>query len=204
MDIKRIETKEGQLKKTKKRNLIIGIILVLIMVFGTAGYAVDVALSNKSSNNNADQIKYKGIDFIKDNNGYWEFSYNSMTFATQYNPLELNDTKVSPLGLSLANYKGQVLSFSWNESQESVLELDRNFEGNKIPLRVVPQACISENCSGNYPIKNCSVDNVIVFQIPMKNEKEMVYSDENCVFIIANETNQVKYSDAFLYKLLGI
>jgi hypothetical protein len=204
MDIKKIETKEGQLKKRKRRNLIIGIILVLIMVFGTAGYAVDVALSNKSSSNNADLIKYKGIDFLKDNNGYWEFSYNSKTFITKYNPSELNDTKVSTLGLSINNYVGQVLSFSWNDSQEGVYELDRNLEGNKIPLRVVPQACLSSDCSGNYPIKNCSIDNVIVFQTPVKNENERVYTDENCVFILANETNQVKYADAFLFKVLGI
>ena len=52
----------------------------------------------------------RGIDFIKDDNGYWEFQYNSMSFITKYNPLELNDTKVNS-GLMLGNYKNQVLSY---------------------------------------------------------------------------------------------
>lgn len=200
MDIKKIENKEQQLKKRKTRNLIIGIVLVFIMTFSTAGYAINVAFSNKGGS--TDNIKYKGIDFTRDNNGYWGFQYNSKTFLTKYNPLEINDTKVKT-GFSLANYNGQVLSFEWNDSQEGVIELDRNLEGNRIPLRVVQKACLSEDC-GDYPLKNCSVDNVISFRFPVKNETQRVYVEDNCVFIVANESNQLKYADAYLFNILQI
>jgi len=204
MDIKKIQTKEEHLKKTKRRNLLIGIVLVLIMVFGTAGYAVDVAFSNKGTTSTNSEVKYKGVDFVKDSNDYWEFQYNSMTFITKYNPLEVNDTKVSTLGIYMGNYNSQVLSFAWNDSTEGVYELDRNFEGNKIPLRVVQKACLTKDCPGDYPVKNCSVDNVIVFQNPLNNEPERVYTQDNCVFIVANETDQPKYADAFLFNMLGL
>lgn len=199
MKIKKIVTKDDQERKRKRNYILIGVVMVLLMVISPAGYTM---LQDKD-NSQVNSIKYNGIDFVKDGNGYWEFQYNSQAFITQYNPLELNDTKVSTL-FSLSSYNGQVLSFDWNDSQEGVAELDRNLEGNKIPLRVVPKACLSEDCPGNYPIKDCSVDNVISFRYPVNNEAERVYTDENCVFIVANQTNQIKYADAFLYNILGI
>jgi hypothetical protein len=200
--LRKIITKEEQEKKRRTRNFLIGMVLVLIMVFSSAAYALSAAFSNQGSTK-TDNIKYKGIDFSKDNNGYWNFKYNSNTFQTRYNPLELNNTKAIT-GFSLASYNGQVLSFEWNESQEGVIEVDRNLEGNKIPKRVVPKACLTNNCFGDYPIKDCSVDKVISFRYPINNESEKVYIQDNCVFIVANETNQLKYADAFLYNIIGI
>jgi len=202
MDIKKIETKDLQDKKRRTRNFLIGMVLVLIMVFSTAGYAINVAFQNQG-NKNVDKIKYKEIDFIRDNNGYWNFQFNSHTFQTMNNPNEINNTNVKT-GFTLSSYNGKVLSYIWNDSQAGIIEIDRNLEGNKIPLRVVPNACLSNDCPGDLPIKNCSFDNVISFRYPINNESERVYIEDNCVFIVANETDQLKYADAFLYNIIGI
>lgn len=202
MEIRKIVTKEEQDRKRKRRNFLIGMILVLLMVFSTAGYAINNAFSNQG-NKKVNTIKYKGIDFIKNDNGLWEFQYIGQKFITKYNPLELNDTKVST-GLSLTNYNGQVLYYEFNESQAGASELLTNlWDLNHVPKRIL-RACLSENCTIDAPVKSCSEDKIISFKIPLKDENERVYKQDNCVFIVANETNQAKYSDAFLYNLLGI
>lgn len=178
-------------------SVVVGIILIG-SVFG--GY---IMLSQGNENSNNDIVKYKGIDFIKDDNSLWEFQYNGQKFITKYNPLELNDTKVST-GLSLANYKDQVLYYEFNESQDGVREILGNlWDLNQVPKRIW-RACLSNNCTIDAPVKSCSEDKIISFRFPVKDEIQRVYKEDNCVFIVANETNQVKYSDAFLYNLLGI
>jgi len=202
MDIKKIVTKEESEKKRRTRNFLIGMVLVLIMVFSTAGYAINVAFSNQGSKN-TNTVKYKGIEFAKDSSGYWEFQYNDQKFITQYNPLELNDTIVTT-GLSLATYKGSVLYYEFNDSQDGAREILSNlWDLNQIPKRTL-RACLSDNCTIDAPVKSCSEDKIISFRTPVGSETQRVYKEDNCVFIVANDTNQVKYSDAFLYNIIGI
>ncbi len=176
--------------------------MISLMVLSPAGYTL---LRDDSGNTNKNNIvNYNGMKFIKDTNGYWQFQSGGLTFITRYNPVEINDTS-SSVFISLDSYRGKVLSFEWNETQEGYIELAKNlFYNNQIPLRIVPKVCLYENCSGNIPTKSCSVDNVISFRVPVRDEKERVYKEEGCVFIVANETNQIKYADAFLFDLLGI
>ena len=164
MNIKKIVTKDEQEKKRRMRNFLIGMVLVLIMVFSTAGYAINVAFSN-SGNKNAGTVKYNGIDFIKDDSGLWEFVYNGQKFITKYNPLELNDTKVSTPSVSLASYKGQVLYYEFNDTQEGASEVLTNlWDLNKIPTRVW-RACLSNSCQIDAPVKSCSEDKIISFLV---------------------------------------
>jgi len=201
MNIKKIETKGVQEKKRRTRNFLIGMVLVLIMVFSTAGYAIDVAISNQGQK--AQTVKYNGIQFNKDANGFWDFQYNGQKFITTYNPLELNGTKATT-GLTLATYKGQVLYYEYNQSQDGAREVLTNlWDLNQIPLRTM-RACLSDDCPVDAPVKSCTNDHIISFRTPIGNEAERVYKEDNCVFIVAKDNNQVKYSDAFLYGLLGI
>ena len=201
-ELRKIITKEEQERKRRVRNFSIGIVLVLIMVFSSAAYAINIAFSNQGSTK-SNSIKYHGIDFVKDSNGYWDFQYIGHKFITRYNPLELNDTKVTT-GLSLATYTGQVLYYEYNDSQDGAREVLSNlWDLNQIPKRVW-RACLSSNCTIDAPVKSCSEDKIISFRIPVGDEIERVYREDNCVFVVANDTNQAKYSDAFLYNLIGI
>ncbi len=203
MNIRRIVTREEQDRKRKRNYLIMGIVMVLLMIISPAAYGLFYNNDSTNSNNSDNIVNYNNIKFVKDSNGYWLFSFGGGNFMTRYNPQELNGTK-SSLMSTLSTYKDQVLSFEWNETQEGVFEIRRNFEGNSIPKRVVGRVCLTENCSLDIPTKSCFEDKVISFRIPFEGEKERIYKEDNCVFIIANETNQVKFADAFLFNIIGI
>ena len=66
------------------------------------------------------------------------------------------------------------------------------------------KACLSENCSGNFPIKNCVDDKIISYREPVKGELERIYKEDNCIFIVTNSTNELKYTDAYLFDIIGI
>jgi len=59
-------------------------------------------------------------------------------------------------------------------------------------------ACLDENCTEDWPVKNCT-SNLIVIE---ESDKDSVTEQENCVFISANDT--IKGADTFLYRILGI
>jgi len=194
MELKKIITKEEQAKKRKRRNLFIGIILVLIMVVSTAGYA----FSGGTGNDENSQVEYNGVEFIKSANGYWVFQSSGREFATRYNPLELNETKAST-GLHISNYQGKPLYIAGG-SGESLIELRNNLW--EIPERM-QSACLTENCTGDFPVKNCSEDKIIAFKEPSSSEKARVYKDEECVFIVANSTEQLNTQTRFCLIFLG-
>lgn len=196
MQVKKLLTKEEQLKKRKKRNLFIALILIIIMIGGGGGIAIN---NLTSDSNSADQLKYNGIQFYRDQNSNWQFNYGDKIFVTRFNPLELNDTKVS-VGKSLSDYKDKPL-YIVNGEDGASFEIAQNLDG--IPLRISP-GCMSQNCSGNYHIINCESENGIIFKSLSGSGQERAYKEGNCVYLVSGLSNQIKFADAFLYGLLGI
>lgn len=190
-------TREEQAKKTKRNQLIIGILLILLMTLSTVGYA----LSTRDNNEETNKIKYKDIDFVK-NSEYWYFTLNGQEFATRYNPKEVENVSIGFLYLKLNDYSNEPLYFASN-FQDANYELKRNLY--PFALRI-QDACMNKlNCSvPNLPLKNCSSDNVIIIKEPVKGDKERINQEDRCVFINANLENQTIYADAFLFKILGI
>ncbi|MBS3075651.1 hypothetical protein J4429_04295 [Candidatus Pacearchaeota archaeon] len=198
MKIKNIMTREEQAKKTKRNQLIIGILLILLMAMSTVGYALSTR-ENKDNVNN--KFRYNGIDFIK-NSEYWYFNSNGQEFATRYNPKETENISVGFLYLKLNDYLNEPLYFVGN-FPDANYELKRNL----YPFASrIQDACINSiNCSiENLPLKNCSSDNLIIIKEPVKSDKERINQEGKCIFISANLENQTIYTDAFLFKILGI
>lgn len=192
--MKKILTKEQEAKKTRRNQLIIGLILVGLMLFSTAGYAIN----NESETATASQIDYHGITFFK-NSDYWNFNFKEQNFVTQYNPEEINNINVS-IQSHLDDYLNKPLYFV-TESGQPEMELALNLKSSALRIQ---SACISEkNCENNFPIKNCSFDNVIIIKEAV-NEAENIYQDKKCIFITAEYSNLTKYEDAFLFKVLEI
>ncbi|MDD5740885.1 MAG: hypothetical protein PHH54_02780 [Candidatus Nanoarchaeia archaeon] len=193
--MKGILSREEKGKKVRRSQLIIGLILILVMVFGTVGYA----FSDKSDEN-PEKIEYNGVKFIKANE-YWNFNLNGNSFITKYNPKEVeNITLVSYL--SINSYTNKPL-YIVSDSNEPNYEISRNL--NPFVLRI-QNSCISEeDCIGNLPVKNCSEDNVIIIKEP-KTEgiTESIFQQDNCIFITSSIENQTRYADVFLFKILGI
>ncbi len=187
-------TKEQGERRVRRNQFIIGILLIGLMIFSTLGYALT------GDDEKTEEKEYGGIKFIQDSSGYWIFNIQNYEFMTKYNPQEVEDINFLNT-ITLQDYMNKPLYFV-GEFQEPIYELSRNF--NNFVLRF-NNACLDENCSMAYPVKNCSEDNVIIIQeIDYEKDRENILIDENCVFIKANEVNQTKYADAYLFKLLGI
>ena len=178
--MKKLVTREERKKTVKRNQIILGLILVLLMVFSTLGYALS------------------GRDFIKDSSGYWRFNIQGFDFATQYSPEETQDIYFF-LYASVSDYGGNPLYFVGDI--DAGIELKRNL--NYFPQRM-NDACLNNDCEGDFPIKNCSKDYVISIREPLEDEDSGVSQDENCIIIVANSSEQIRYSDAVLFKLLGI
>ncbi len=200
--MRRIITKTQQNKKTKRNQLIIGLLLIGLMLFSVIGYA----LSGRGTEEDLEKIEYKGIEFVEDNSGYWSFNIQGQNFVTKYNPIETEEISFSS-DLKVVDYSNKPLYFV-GIFQEPNFEINRNL--NFLVLRV-QEACLSKkDCENDLPIKNCSIDNIIVIkelEIDLEDEseeKENIYQQENCVFITASLGNQTKYADKFLFNVLGI
>jgi len=192
--MKKILTREQEAKKTRRNQWIIGLILVGLMVLSTAGYAIN----NESDKTTVSQIDYKGVTFVR-NGDYWNSNFKGQNFITQYNPEEVKDINVFTK-MYLTDYSGKPLYFV-TESGQAEMELAVNLKTSVLRIQ---NACISEkNCENNLPIKNCSIDNIIVIKEAI-NETESIYQDKKCVFITAEYSNMTKYEDAFLFKVLEI
>jgi hypothetical protein len=195
--MRRIISKGEKNKKTKRNQWILGGILILIMAFSTVGYAL-TGRGDEESNN---KIEYKGIEFIQDNSGYWNFVIQGQQFIILNNPKNISEINFLST-LNLGSYSNKPLYFVGDIGQWSS-EISRNL-AERFVLRI-QQACLDEdNCVGDFPIKNCSEDNLIIFNEILNNETETMYQEENCVFIYSQYENQSKYADKFLFSLLGI
>ena len=192
--MREITTKDERAKKTRNNQLIIGIVLMSLMILSTIGFA----FINNTSSQSLDKIEYNGIEFINNGN-LWYFNIQNIEFSARYNPEELKDINFAGYN-SIQNYNNKPLYFV-GELGEHFFEIDRNLR-DRFVLRI-NQACFGGlECEEDFPVKDCS-DNLIIFKIP-NNESEKIYKEENCVFIVANYSNQVKYADAFLFDILDI
>ncbi len=194
-NMRKILSQEEKDKKTKRNQLIIGMILIGLMLLSTAGYAF---INDEETT--SEKIEYHGIEFQKDNSGYWNFNMQGQNFMTFYNPQETESINFFSQS-SLQNYADKPLYFE-SEFIEPNTEISRNL--NSFVLRF-NKACLSNNCSDNSPVKNCSLDNVIIIKdLDENNKLENIYQQENCVFITASAENQTRYADIFLFRILGI
>jgi len=195
--MKKILTKKQKGEKSKRNQLVLGLLLISLMMLSTLGYAL------RGDKEEIEKIEYKGIEFIKDDSGYWIFNIQDYDFITKYNPQEVENINFFNT-LTLQNYYNKPLYFV-GDYPEPFSELLGNL--NSFVLRF-NEACIDNNCSKtkDLPIKNCSEDNLIIIQeIDYEDKtKETISQKENCVFITTSLGNQTKYADAFLYNLLGI
>ncbi|MBS3078757.1 hypothetical protein J4218_01420 [Candidatus Pacearchaeota archaeon] len=194
--MKKLETKREIEKKSKRNQLIIGIILVGLMILSTGGYAI---MNNEGNSGSSGSVEYKGVKFIRDGI-YWKFILQNQEFATEYNAQELENITV-PIKTKLTDYNEKVLYFV-TESGEPNNEIYRNV----YPFILKQNGACLENseCKNDLPTKSCSNENIIIIKEPLNNESEGISQDRNCVFIRAYYNNQTKFADAFLFKLLNV
>jgi len=120
-------------------------------------------------------------------------------FSTQFTPEDTQNIS-APIFKNLYSYSGKPLFFSGESPGKQ--EIARNLID--FLSRYPQDACIDNYeklCKEDSPIKNCSQDNIIIFQ--EKNETE-ISQEENCIFISALYSEQIRASDAFIFKILEL
>jgi uncharacterized protein YneR len=196
--MKKIMTKKEREKRDQIRQLVVGGVLIFIMILST--FALGFG-SKEDSESKESNIEYKGIAFTKSGD-YWYFNINNNNFLTKYNPEEIREISFSGL-LDLGDYADNVLYFT--QEGEAKREIIMNLEYNNQIIKRSQNACLSEQeCLGDYPVKNCSKDRIVVIKEPAENEKERIYQDQNCIFIISQINNQTRFADRLLFEVLGV
>ena len=196
--LRKIMSREELDRKRERNNKIIVIILGLIMLLSSAGY-----FASEYSSDSSKKLNYNNTLLKQDSSGYWGFSVGGNSYQTRFNPFETENLSVNTLK-TLTSYSGKPLYFGINGlediNQDGIYELSRNIAG--IVLKT-DYACLSDNCTENYAIKNCSTANIIIFQRGATNQSS-VRDSENCVIIEYNPGESELISDGFLFKILGI
>jgi len=189
--------KQDEQKKQRKNNIILGAILVVIMLFSTAGYAF------YGSDLTAPQEKTEemGIEFEKTDYGYWQFNMQGYAFETKYLPSETADISVfAPK--TLQDYQSKPLYFGIDTEEDIQAlgnqEIVKNLQNFVLRTNY---ACLSEDCSEDYSIKNCSENNVIVFK---QEDRPIVVKENDCIMIYTPSNSTERTADAFIFRLLGL
>lgn len=187
--MRKIVSKHAEGKKTRRNQLIVGLVLIFIMFFSVVGYS----FTGKTVENSG-KINYNGYEFAEQN-GFWVLNIGNLFFF-KYNPeqVEKSYALVNPL----SNYYQKPLYIS-SENQEAEREIYVNLR--QVALRIQSACLEGEECRGeNLPVKTCR-DNFIIIR---EDNSSYINQDENCVFIQAPQENLTKLTDEFLFKTLGI
>ncbi|MEK6893164.1 MAG: hypothetical protein AABX07_03080 [Nanoarchaeota archaeon] len=181
--MRRIETQEEKEKRQKRRTRVFGMIMLLIMVISTIGYAfITFQEDSNGSKKSAGQAQAQNFD------SRWILDYNGQQMALSSSKESLANISTA-IFLDINNYAGNPVYIDSGNSSIILYELASNLES--YASKVLP-ACYGV-CDLNLPEKNCS-SFLIVYE---KANENKVYQQENCVFI----EGDVRAADAFLYKI---
>lgn len=201
MVIRKLISAEEREAKEQRNKKIIVIILGLIMVISSASYAFMSFEKTDSGTTSVDKKTFGGIDFSKTETGTWKFTIQSYNFETQYNPEETMNVSII-LTKTMQSYSGKPLYFGLDKLEDSATygkaEIAQNL-GSFI-LRY-QDSCLTTNCTENYPIKNCTDNNVIIFK---QAEKSRINEQNSCVVVEYNNDEEIMAADALIFKLLGL
>jgi hypothetical protein len=200
--IRKIQTEEEKERIQKRNRTIISIVLAFIMLFSTAGYfAFDFA--DKTS---VKEITYNNIKFKQTTYGTWSFTQSGYNFETRFLPQDLTNISISTTKL-LSDYNSKVLYFSGESISDLSTSAMQELTTLMSPfIQRANYACLSDNCTQNYAIKNCSVDNIIIFKRSLTNTSR-ISEQEKCLTLEYNYNlagEEEKVADAFFYKLIGV
>ena len=195
--LKKILTQEEKARRSRRNQILVGGVLIVLMIVSTLGYS----LMSGDGNNSGDRVTELGINFVRDG-GLWKIVINGaragvpseegIVFGFQYLPSEIGDVFVSG-DYDFGDYNGKVLYFV--NGSEGSSEILNNL--GRYVLRY-QSACLNGTiCGGDLPLKSCD-DNLIIFE---SGNETSVWKEDNCVHIVGDG---VRGADAFLYKALKI
>lgn len=199
MKVRKIESKAEEARKKKRNQWILGLIMVFILTGGVFGIVVSTFGNSESGNMFRDSVVIDNREFVE-NQGYWltnnpKKQENLLGFVYLPNQtIENNSAEISEINL---DYSDVPLYIDTNFT-ETIYPIYRNFQD--ITLRI-QRACINQDdCEGDYPIKTCE-ENIIIIK---KSEEISINQEDSCVYITAPEDELVKLTEEFIYRYYNI
>ena len=199
--MRRLLSKHEENKKRKRNQLTIGLVLIFLMFFSTAGFAFQVLGGKGGQVNQQTQtpqtINYNGFEF-REQSGFWILNKDNINFVFRNNPYQV--TKIDSVINPLNNYLNRPLYIN-SESIEAESEVQTNLFQF---VEEIENACL-EKCNENeqLQIRSCE-DNFIIIKEITENEQSGISQENNCGFIKGKKTDLVKLTDEFLFKLRGV
>lgn len=187
--MKKLLTREEAEKKDIRNKTILGIILVVLMVLSTAGYAFYQTGETKG---NVNRVRYNNSDFILGQDGYWHFTVGGVEYATAFNP---KDTENITSNVKF-NYKDKPLYFTYDSNRQATDEIARNIGRFASRIQYV---CLGE-CKEDYAVKNCTENIISIEDV----NATLIRQQGNCIHILVNYDDSVKAADSLIFKLAGI
>ena len=198
--IRKIMTKEERDKLDTRNKRIVGIVLGIILLISSVGYAF-MTLDNNGGTSTS-KLTYNGVKFQQTASGTWSFNYNGKDYETLFTPLDTANISVNTDKM-LANYYNMPLYLGIDKKEDIAsngnYEIAKNLQGTILKSQF---SCLTPNCTENYPVKNCS-SNVIIFKMSETNNSRIT-STQNCVTISYALGQEERATDAFLFKIIGI
>jgi hypothetical protein len=181
-------------QRIKKRNqLLLGLFLVFVM-FGSV-FAIVVNSFGMENNNLNNQISYNNYNFFKNEN-YWITQKLDNYFLFKFLPNETNVENFTNLSLLNNYYEKPLYINSENIEAKDIIKINLI----EIVQRVQDACEINKTCNGNYPIKDCSNNFIII----KESNKTSIEQKENCVYINSPKDSIYSTTEEFLYKILEI
>lgn len=189
--MRKIIPRHKEAKRKRRKQIIVGIVLIFIMLVSIFGYSFGNTANRK------EEVVYNGIKFVKEE-GIWKANFKDLYLLLMNNPSQIFNIDYN---LNLVNnYYGKPL-YIYSEDSNSEIEIYRNlFYYNQIVQRMQPACFDGQECSEDLPMKTCE-DNFIIIKEDEKNE---VIQEDNCIFISGNKEELSGLTDGFLLKIIGL
>jgi len=186
----------------RNRNILIGVVLILLLVVAPIGYSL---FSRDDSGVSENAVNEFGFDFYREG-GIWKVDVGGDIFGFRYLPSEVANVSISG-SYDFGMYSNELLYFvnSNNGASEILNNIGRYVlryqdacAGNGVSRGNGSQVTGNGTvCGGDWPTKDCG-SNLIIFEA---GNETRVWQNESCVYIAGDGA---KGADAFLYKALKI
>jgi hypothetical protein len=190
--MRKIQSQSEKDRKTRKNQIVIGVILISVMVFSVLGFGFG---GNQQENS---KETYNGFDFFQEN-GFWVVELQGNRFYFNYLPRELENISTSGT-FDIQDYVDKPLYFV--NTQPGAAQIILNNIGGVL-LRY-QEACVDgESCrNDDLPIKTCGENLIIFSEIDNASSFEArVVKEDSCIYISGDYS---KGANALIYDLLGI
>ena len=181
--MRKIQSASEIAEKEAKTKKIGGIVIIILLLLGTAGFALN-GVGIKSDNSAKDGLIFDGQS--------WNYFLGGQPiYRFTYGLGELNFTDVN-IAKSVVDFSGRSLYLDSENGigvQEIALNLGRH-------AGKIGEACYG-SCEKDLPELTCDGEEILIV---ISNNSLGVNERDNCIFI----AEDLKVVDAFLYRILGI